>query len=41
MIKPIFTILLTSLIAFNLTACGKSDEEKKAEEYKSEMLKRP
>ena len=31
MIKPILTILLTSLIAFNLTACGKSSEEKRIE----------
>ena len=37
MSKKLFTLLLTSLLAFSVVACGEAKEEKKAAEYKKKQ----
>lgn len=36
--KKILTVLIGSILVLSLSACGKSDEQKKAEESKNSLL---
>lgn len=38
MLKKLSAVLLTSLLILNLSACGKSQEEKKAEDSKKALM---